>query len=781
MPTVLPMTRVEAYLAYKAGVIAESDLKPSLKTNYYSGLEHWLAYWCGLCNDYPTKDGQPKWYTEEEYYIAYLCGIAPDYPTNCYRRVGAYLRHIISYRWPEPDKPLTREEYYLSLMQSTVVVNPTPSSDIYLSPTTEGPIKLLGVYGNTTQETLTGKNKTGYNYASIKSANTGSGRVFDDNAKTMTYNGITYKINDDGTILVTGTSEGNSFLVLENPVSGLVSGTDYIVNGCPSGGSASTYSLRLYTESTTYIWDGGSGTSPFTYDTTQDIFRINMSGGTAAPTGGLLFKPMIRLATETDATYEPYCGGLPAPNPTFPEPVNVVTGGQTVQIFTTNKFKTSAVVNLACGSTILTSDTYRGWYCPVTAGETYLVSRTSTSAPGRFRSCFTQAKPVGGVRCYNEAGVNGYDTHDSDTMFKVTVPAGMTYLFLYLSNSDETITEDMGISVKNAQKFDINLGKNLWGGLPSSVPRTVGNLVFSNNADGSVSVEAGTSGSTVANSLNSTAAVSENHYIHLTAGTYTLSGGDGTISVQLVNLTGTQLLTTTSSASITLENDTDAFIRIQVPATTTTSAKTIYPQIELGSVATSYAPYFTPIELCEIGNYQDAIFKNTPDSELYDSSLTEGAWYKRAEIGKVVYDETDVVGYANGVSYCDTTLVGDSTSNTIAVSDYFTFGGRSSNTTNAYNKGDAKFSIATSGLRFYFRNDSLTSQANWETWLSTHNTTVYYVLATATNTQITNADLIAQLEAIGHVYAADGFTALTVVTPEPNLPALLVVSAPKYQ
>ena len=152
MPQVLPMTRVEAYLAYKAGVIQESELKPTLKTNFYTGLEHWLAFWCGLCDDYPVdENNNPKWYNEEEYYVAYLCGIAQDYPTNCYRRVGAYLRHIISYRWPEPEKPLTREEYYLSLINSTTTSNPTPSSIFTLNDTTDGTFQGVEVYGDTTQ------------------------------------------------------------------------------------------------------------------------------------------------------------------------------------------------------------------------------------------------------------------------------------------------------------------------------------------------------------------------------------------------------------------------------------------------------------------------------------------------------------------------------------------------------------------------------------------------------------------------------------------------------
>lgn len=183
--------------------------------------------------------------------------------------------------------------------------------------------------GDTTQATLTGKNKLGYTYASIKAANSGSDRVWDDTTKTMSYHGVDYKINDDGSILVNGTASSVSFLNLINPLSGLVSSTEYILNGCPAGGSASTYSLRLYTGGS-YVWDGGSGLN-FTYDS-QDIVRVNISGGTTLPTGGLLFKPMIRLATETNPDYEIFCGGIPSPNPDYPQTVSVVTGTQTITL-----------------------------------------------------------------------------------------------------------------------------------------------------------------------------------------------------------------------------------------------------------------------------------------------------------------------------------------------------------------------------------------------------------------------------------------------------------------
>lgn len=103
-------------------------------------------------------------------------------------------------------------------------------------------------------------------------------------------------------------------------------------------------------------------------------------------------------------------------------------------------------------------------------------------------------------------------------------------------------------------------------------------------------------------------------------------------------------------------------------------------QLEKGSQATSYAAYFTPIELCKIGDYQDHIYRSGDK------------WYVRKEIGEIP-------------SYAGETIS----------TDY----------------------VSTTG--------SLTTGA-----------TIYYVLATPTDTEITNEALIAQLEAIlsqGYTYA----------------------------
>ena len=139
---------------------------------------------------------------------------------------------------------------------------------------------------------------------------------------TTTINGITFTVNADGSVFIAGGQTASDIAIL-NLISdnynyynltdfGLIYDTNYILNGCPSGGSSSTYRLvfRSGGQAGNKI-DEGTGVS----------FNIASNGSTLVwmpciiiqigytiPSGGLLFKPMIRLASESDATYEPYAG-----------------------------------------------------------------------------------------------------------------------------------------------------------------------------------------------------------------------------------------------------------------------------------------------------------------------------------------------------------------------------------------------------------------------------------------------------------------------------------------
>ena len=152
------------------------------------------------------------------------------------------------------------------------------------------------------------------------------------------------------------------------------------------------------------------------------------------------------------------------------------------------------------------------------------------------------------------------------------------------------------------------------------------------------------------------------------------------------------------------------------------------------------------IELCEIGDYQDYIYKNN------------SSWYIHKEIGKVVLNGSEetwankkmanVYGYNVGLD----NVKAPSTSGQMPLCycDYYTKTTPSANWGTTAN--DSNFTInnsSTSTSTIRFTNGDITNELNnFKTWLSTHNTTVYYVLNTPTNTVITDTNLISQLEAV---------------------------------
>lgn len=117
-------------------------------------------------------------------------------------------------------------------------------------------------------------------------------------ATTQTKNGITFTVNSDGVITVSGTATANTFLSL-GTVS-LKKGVQYMLSGCPVGGGHAKY--RLYWAQTSY-YDNGEGVlyTP-SADETGTVNLAIYEGMTV----NLTFYPMVRLASITDNTWEAY-------------------------------------------------------------------------------------------------------------------------------------------------------------------------------------------------------------------------------------------------------------------------------------------------------------------------------------------------------------------------------------------------------------------------------------------------------------------------------------------
>ena len=77
----------------------------------------------------------------------------------------------------------------------------------------------------------------------------------------------------------------------------------------------------------------------------------------------------------------------------------------------------------------------------------------------------------------------------------------------------------------------------------------------------------------------------------------------------------------------------------------------------------------------------------------------------------------------------------------------------------------------------YYNGSLITSTSSWTTYLTNNNSPFYFPLATATDTQITDATLVSQLEALASATMYDGTT--TLASTSENLPVIINVETLK--
>ena len=171
-------------------------------------------------------------------------------------------------------------------------------------------------------------------WTGLTCARTGK-NLLKNTATNTTIYGVTFTVNDDGTITASGTA---SSVVQYGFVFTLGAGS-YIYSGCPSGGSNETYGCTLR-ESVggSYIsgitQDFGNGGTVSLESETTGYYNIRVAAGTVL--NNLVFHPMIRLASETDDTFESYQGDTISVNwqsqagTVYGGTVDIVTGKLTV-------------------------------------------------------------------------------------------------------------------------------------------------------------------------------------------------------------------------------------------------------------------------------------------------------------------------------------------------------------------------------------------------------------------------------------------------------------------
>ena len=170
-----------------------------------------------------------------------------------------------------------------------------------------GKIMDMMLYGKSEQKQYSGKN------------------LLNSTLQTTTQNGVTCVNNGDGTYTLSGTATADALFSINLDKSAIKNGMRVV--GCPENGSDKTYHAYIYDSVTYAFYDYGNGGTIRRTDESSNIsYNIRVRSGITV--NNLLFKPMIVDASlYPDATYddfEPYTGGIPSPNPDYPQEIKSV-------------------------------------------------------------------------------------------------------------------------------------------------------------------------------------------------------------------------------------------------------------------------------------------------------------------------------------------------------------------------------------------------------------------------------------------------------------------------
>ena len=135
----------------------------------------------------------------------------------------------------------------------------------------------------------------------------GAKNLLENEKSTQTISGVTFTVNSDGSVIADGTATDIIWFQINNGFK--LNDVEYTLTGCPIGGGENTYEVQIRsTESSSSLWqfivDRGDGTTGLCSSSRTYIAFIGIKSGVTVT--NLLFKPMLRLATDSDSTYQPY-------------------------------------------------------------------------------------------------------------------------------------------------------------------------------------------------------------------------------------------------------------------------------------------------------------------------------------------------------------------------------------------------------------------------------------------------------------------------------------------
>lgn len=299
------------------------------------------------------------------------------------------------------------------------------------------------------------------------------------------------------------------------------------------------------------------------------------------------------------------------PTPSSPQEVVNVTGRQEIKAVGKNLYY---IPPQTLNGVTLSYDNDGAIVLNGTSTASFTAFRSTTSLNGNYTlsAKASSAQSSTYIRTRNASSTIGHNIQLTSTnqltatanvqisTLEMTIGAsGITYnnfkIYVQLESGSSATTYEPYIEQVN----EINLGKNLLNNTMTS--QTLNSVTFTVNNDKSITIQGTATARTEPRLWNKSGSdtlvlvKNKTYYNNTNRVVYMYAGG---------------YITLNAGGSYTpTENKDVSYIYIRVENAETIDT-TIYPMIST-TQNTSYAPYFTPIELCKIGNYKDKIFKTT--------------------------------------------------------------------------------------------------------------------------------------------------------------------------
>lgn len=686
------------------------------------------------------------------------------------------------------NKKITKQNAIGDIIQA--INNPTytttEGTDLSIDDTRVGKMK-FEYYGDTKQDTTTGKNLSNFTERS------GNGIAFLGSIITIN-NPTNYLYAGDYWNLKDNTSLSGKTYTIFTETNGTSAGTTEMSLNIAKTNNAYAYQVSFPTGTTSY--NNSIKVATVTLGADEVFTNINFYTPSST-TANLTIKMMIVEGSYTASTigeFEPYTNGA-SPNPDYPQEVQTVTGENTIDIVSKNQIgplsdfiANNSSLQVTTTSTLITvtHTTTQAWLGIYKELDNLIPNSTMTlSAKGVTSTTTGYSMTVrnSGGQVVQEVIRQASGSRAS---FSFTVPSdGKIIIRLYAGYGDVQIGDtatyselqlEKGTTVTpyepyQGQSYELNLGANLFNIQKFWKENKIGSangiryVLEQNNAiyiTGTPTNYSGCYGRGFGETEVFWTAKANHTYRILIKLSNKVSNIETRFYIGTTSHNDWNILGMTSNGiyikdyTPTSDINFTQFSIIGAAASNTTPITAVM-EIAIYDITnvsiTNYQPYFEPIELCKIGDYQDYIYNNG------------GKWYLRKENGKV-----DLAT----LSWTTQTYLDDGYKLFFATINDIKYASNSTTLIDNYSEKYIK-SIA-SGMSQTDRRNHLAIDTNAIRVNATDYPTglFYYPLATPIEEEITEPTLINQLNAIK--YGAESYYGQTniIITSEELQPTLKV-------